>query len=245
MAKKSGLGQEFVHHGLQIGADIAAMDQAQSPRGVQDVTPITSSAMERILLLSDGRMAFTVLFNDAAGQAHGQLSALPTTDVIMLWMMGTAIDDVAAWLLSKQVDYDWNRGPAGELVGSCECLGQGRPLEWGNMLTAGFDTQASSGTVASKDDSASSADGLAAVLAIDDLDSGTPTVTIEDSANDSTWATLVAFAAVADGAEPTSERVTVSGTVDRYLRLNITGTFVNLDYAVAYRRGDANEDEAL
>ena len=112
------------------------------------------------------------------------------------------------------------------------------------MFTSGVDTQASSGTTASKNDGGSSASGLAAILEIVDIASGTPTVTIEDSPNDSTFATLKAFAAVADGAEPTAERVTVSGTVDQYLRLNITGTFTDLDYALAYRRGESTDDEA-
>ena len=50
--------------------------------------------------------------------------------------------------------------------------------------------------------------------------------------------------AVANGAEPASERKTVSGTVNRYLRLTTTGTFVNCIFAVAIRRGEAVDDEA-
>lgn len=245
MAKQGGLGQEFFAHGLQIGADVAGIDDASSPRTFQDVTPITLSAIERVQLKSTGRLAFTVFFNDAAGQAHGELSTLPTTDVILLWALGTAINDPAAWLVAKQVNYDLARGAGGELTIGVEGVGQARPLEWGVMLSAGIDTFANSGSKASKDDAASSAAGLAAVLALDDIDSGTPTFVIEDSPNDSSWSTLVSFAAVADGAEPTAERVTVSGTVNRYLRITTTGTFTNADYAVAYRRGLSTEDEAL
>ena len=31
----------------------------------------------------------------------------------------------------------------------------------------------------------------------------------------------------------------VNGTVDRYLRITVTGTFTNLSLAIAYRRGTA------
>ena len=110
------------------------------------------------------------------------------------------------------------------------------------MLTTFLDTQASAGASASKDDGASSANGLAAVLQVNDIDSGTPTVILEDSPNDSTWATLISFGAVSGS--PAAVRSTVAGTVDRYLRVNTTGTFVNLDYAMAYRRGEAVDDVA-
>lgn len=48
--------------------------------------------------------------------------------------------------------------------------------------------------------------------------------TIQDSADDITYASLVAFSNVTSA--PTAERVTVSGTVDRYLSIdgNVTGT---------------------
>ncbi len=246
MSKEGGLGQQFYMHGLDISGDVATIDEASSPRPMELANGINSSAQERILLRSDGRIAFTTFFNDAAGQAHGELSALPRTDAIVLWLTGGAVDDPAAGLVAKQVGYDPTHGQDGSLRLSVECLGaNGSPLEWGEMLTSGLDTFSSASASSSRDDGASTSKGARAYLAIDDIDSGTPTVVLQDSANDSSWATLISFTAVADGAEPVAERKTVTGTVDRYLRLNVTGTFSNLDCAVMVQRGTAEDDVDL
>ena len=72
-----------------------------------------------------------------------------------------------------------------------------------------------------------------------DINSGSPTFKIEDSANNSSWADLVSFTAVANGNEPTAQRVEVSGTVNRYLRVTSTGTFSNAKFIIMYRRGES------
>lgn len=245
MAKKSGLGGSFWIGGYDLSGDVSTISNAGSPRQTLEVTGLDKSAIERIMGLSDGNMEIAVWFNDAALQEHVALSTLPTADRLALYAQGGGIGDVAAGIQGKQINYDWTRGVDGSLAGVVQVQGSaGVPLEWMVMLTAGVDVAASSGSVASKDDSASSASGLAAILQVVDIDSGTPTVVLEDSANDSTWATLISFTAVANGAEPTAERKTVAGTVDRYLRVTTTGTFTNLDYALAYRRGATVDDEA-
>jgi len=50
---------------------------------------------------------------------------------------------------------------------------------------------------------------------------------------------------VAAAAAPTAERVTVSGAVERYLRITTTGTFSNLDFCVSTRRGTSQDDVAF
>lgn len=90
----------------------------------------------------------------------------------------------------------------------------------------------------------STRNGLAAIVEIVDIDSGTPTIIIEDSQDDSTFVTLISFTAVASGAEPAAERKTVAGVIDRHLRITTTGSFSDADFAVAYRRGIAEDDDA-
>lgn len=57
------------------------------------------------------------------------------------------------------------------------------------------------------------------------------TVTIQHSADNSSWSTLIAFTAVT--AAPNFQRVAVSGTVSRYLRAISTGTFSAASFATA------------
>lgn len=240
MAKSGGLDQRFYVQGNDLSGDIASLDTLSATVNLLEAPTIDKTSMQRLRGLSDGAIDFTSWFDDAAGQAHPVLSALPTTDVILLHAFGSAQGAQAASLVAKQINYAGSRGPDAAFPFTVNTqAAAGVPIEFMEMFTSFLDTIASSGQTASKDDSAGTSDGLAAVLQVNEIDSGTPTVILEDSPNDSTWATLISFAAVADGSEPTAERLTVTGNVDRFLRVNVTGTFTNLDFALAYRRGEA------
>lgn len=52
-----------------------------TPRGVQDVTGIDKSAMERLLLLVDFSATWNGVFNDASNQAHDVFKTVPSTSV--------------------------------------------------------------------------------------------------------------------------------------------------------------------
>ena len=84
--------------------------------------------------------------------------------------------------------------------------------------------------------------GASAVLEYISLGSGTPTIILEDSANDSSFATLITFTATP---APVGQRLTVTGNVDRYLKATLTGTFVDAKIALWFRRGLAADDVSL
>lgn len=249
MAKSAGLAQAFYIHGYDISGDVGALTNVGSPRNTLESTGIDKSAVERLMGHGDGVMEWNVWFNDAAGQAHTALSPLPTTDVIALWQFGATVGNVAAGLVAKQMNYDWTRGQDGSLQGTVQAMASnGSPLEWLEMLTGGKITHASASSTSSRDDSASSSNGIRGYLEVVDIDSGTPTVVIEESSDDGAgdaFTTILAFDAVADGAEPTAQRKTATGTVEQYLRVTSSGTFTNLDFVVAYVRGTAQDDESL
>lgn len=74
MAKESGLGMT-VTVDLSNGTGVAISNDCTSvgiatPRGVQDVTGVNVSAMERILLLADAQVSLSGVFNDAANFSH-------------------------------------------------------------------------------------------------------------------------------------------------------------------------------
>jgi hypothetical protein len=244
MAKKSPLTMGLYIDGHDISGDVGAINQIASPRSVQEVPNLAASSMARILTLSDGSLGFLSYFDDGTELGHNALSGLPTTNVVALLALGSAIGDACAMVQGKQINYDPSRSQDGSLTIDTQILTSGVSIEWGEMLTALQDTFGSASSASSKDDAASSASGLAGVLEIVDIDSGTPTVVLEDSPNDSSWSTLISFSAVASGNEPSAERKTVSGTVNRYLRLTTTGTFSNLDMTFGYRRGETTDDEA-
>ena len=109
------------------------------------------------------------------------------------------------------------------------------------MITAGAETIASAGSLARLDENGaagSTAFGGVGYLQFESLSSGNPALLIEDSPNDSAWTTLITFV---EGTPPLGERKTVTGNVDRYLRVTATGTFSNAKVAVGFRRGQTND----
>ena len=246
MAKKSGLGQQLFVHGYDLSGDVAAISNASSPRGVLDVTPINASAYERVLGLSDGNLAVTSWFNDATEQEHAAFSELPTTDRIVTWTFGATRGDVAACLVAKQINYDGTRGSDGGLSFSVDTqAASGVSLDWGNTLTTGKETHSAAAVSGSRDDGATTGYGLVGILQTVDVDSGTATVSIQQSSDNVTFATILSFVAVAAAAAPTAQRLTLSGAILRYLRVSTSGTFSNCDFCMVTRRGTAQDDVNL
>ena len=209
------------------------------------MTAINKSAVERFQGLADGQMAFDSWFDDAAGAEHVALKGLVTTDRILLWALGGVIGSTAAGLVAKQMNYDFNRGADGALALSVETLGaSGVALEWMEMLTAGKITHASATNGTSQDNTASTANGIAAILELVSLATGTVTVVVQESSDNGgadPFAAKATFTAVAAAGAPTAERITATGTVERYLRVATTGTFTTAEFAVAIRRGTAQD----
>ena len=247
MAKSAGLAQQIFVQGYDLSGDVSAINNASSPRGVLDVPGINASAMDRVMPRTDGAINYNSWFNDAALAEHVILSSLPTTDSLVLWALGGSRGDTAAMLVSKQLDYALSKGADGSLAATVDAQGNGEPLEWGVMLTAGKITHSSataSGSGTSYDQGAATSSGAVGMLHIMDINSGSPTIAIQDSANNSSFTSIIGFSTVADGAEPKAERVSMTGNVRRYISVVSTGTFSNCVFAVAIRVGTAQDDVA-
>lgn len=63
-----------------ISNDITTLSFS-TPRGVQDVTGLDKSAMERLLLLADFQFSATLVFNDAADFGFQVFKTVPSTSV--------------------------------------------------------------------------------------------------------------------------------------------------------------------
>ena len=245
MAKKSGLGQQIFVNGYDLSGDVAAIDNAGSPRELLDTTALNASAHERIVGLSDGNISVSTWFNDATEQEHAAFSGLPTTDRIVMWAFGGTLGDVAACLVAKQLNYDGSRGTDGSLSFTIDTQANGVPLEWGNTLTTGKETHTSAAVSTSRDDGATTGYGLVGILSVTDVDSGTATVSIQQSADNVTFADILSFVAVSAAAAPTAQRLPLSGAILRYLRVSTTGTFSNCDFCMVTRRGTLQDDVSL
>lgn len=233
MGKQSGLYSRFLIGGYDISGDVNALSSIASTVNLGDTTGIDKGAHERIKLLRDGSMAFASFWNDELSTPV--LASLPKTDTMMAFVPGPqALGGPSAWLQALQVSYNQTRGNDGSLTMATEGQGDGWGLEWCRMLTAGLreDTTPTSGL--DVDGGAASASGAAAYLQVTGFTGTSVTVTVQHSADNSTWSTLAAFTAVT--AAPAWQRVKAAGAVDRYLRVITAGTFTSATFAAAVIR---------
>ena len=121
MAKESGLGWTTLSVDDSAGAakdlrnDITNMSFA-TPRGVQDVTGIDKSAMERLLLLADFSITLNGVYNDAVDRAHPVFKTIPSTSVLR-----TVAIAVSGQTINNEVlltDYALTRNQDGSLTWS-------------------------------------------------------------------------------------------------------------------------------
>ena len=118
MAKESGLGMTISVDdsggtARAIGNDFTDVS-FETPRGVQDVTGINKSAMERILLLADFSVTLNGPFNDAANQSHDVFKTVSSTSVartVTVAHSGQTLPNEALF-----TNYSFTRPASGELT---------------------------------------------------------------------------------------------------------------------------------
>lgn len=253
MAKQSGMGDRLYLNGYNVSGDVGSVGRIGGGPALLDVTAIDKSAIERIGALQSGEISFVSYFNDgwassragAAGTLFHQLSGLPTTDVQLIYCRGTTLGNRGAGLVARQVGYDLNRGADGALTFSAQALSRGYPLEWGVQLTPGQrqDTSATAaGAGNSVDDLAgspvSTAFGWSAYLQVFSFTGTSCTVSIHDSADNSTFAAIsgAAFTAATGVTFERIQAASSTATVRRYLAVNTAGTFTECTFAVLFVR---------
>lgn len=248
MAKSSGLGQRLFVRGADLSTGIQDVSDTGAGFTALLSTDITKFGVAReIGGERDGRAGFNAFFNDAAGDVHSVLSTLPTTDVILSWVMNvTTLGAPVFSLVGKQVDYNPNRDQQGALLFGVSAVGNGYGGEWGRTLTLGkrTDTAATNGT--GVDFTTSTAFGLTAYLHVVGFTGTDATVKIQESSDNGAgdaWADVVGggFTAITGGA-PSAQRIQTARalTVERYLRVITTtsGGFSDLQFLVAVTKPD-------
>lgn len=242
MAKSSGLGQGIIVAGFSIPGDVSTVAVRGGP-SLLEVTGLDKSAHERIGGLLDGGMDLATFFNDATGRAHLTLRGLPTTDVIVIYYHASSIGAVAANIVGKELDYAPTRGADGPLMFSVPSPANGFSVEMGGagedgLLTAGLRTDSIGTNGTALDGGATSITGWSAYLAVTALTGTNIVVTLEDSADNVSFATFASSAFASVTAPNTSERIAgaAGATVRRYVRAVSSGTFTSATFIVAFCR---------
>jgi hypothetical protein len=236
MAKESGLGDNFYIGGYNISNDVGSLGSISAPMGVHEMPGIDVLAMERVGGLRSGHIEFTSYLNTSAGQAHEALKSLPLTNRIATYARGTTLGAPAYVLQGKQLNYDWTRAADGALTENVTLESDQYGGEWGIQLTAGVRTDTTATSPATGvDTTASLSFGIQAYLQVFSFTGTSVTITVQDSADNSSFANisgLSAFTVVS--AAPATERIASSNTttVRRYLRVITAGTFSSAAFSV-------------
>lgn len=191
---------------------------------------------------ADGNITLDGYLDDAAGSTHDALKTIANnTSKLVTVALGNnatpAVGDPTASMNCQQMEYTNNPDLTAQMAVNAVFKNRGTTygMEWGLLLAD--TTVTANGNQASVDNGASSADGGVGYLHILALSAGdTITVLIEDSPNNSDWSTLITF--TLDGTALDAERLTVAGTVDRYVRVSYTvaGASISFPIAVAFKR---------
>jgi hypothetical protein len=240
MAKKSGLAQKLFSGAFDISGDTSAISSWSTPVEVLNVTGIDKSAIERLQGRAAAAISFNVFFNDASGAAH-LAQRVPSAATNFTWGAGQTVGDVAGMMAGMTTSYDPTRAADGMLTFDIEALGNATAPVWGVMLTPGAKTDTGAANGATLDQGAQTSAGAEAILHVTSFTGSNFTATVQDSSNGSSWGTLKAFTQVTGVG---TERVTVSGTVERYVRVISAGTFNPVTFAVSFRRGEATDSVA-
>lgn len=119
MAKESGLGWTTLNVDDAAGTardlrnDCTNLDWSM-PRGVQDVTGIDKSAIERLLLLADFSGNFNGVFDDGTNLAHSVLKTVSSTSVART--VGIVISGQTLNNECLLTDYALTRAASGEFT---------------------------------------------------------------------------------------------------------------------------------
>jgi hypothetical protein len=120
MAKTSGITttvtvQDNGAVARDISNDITSFD-VSTPRGMQDVTGLDKSAVERLLLLTDGKISLKGVFNSASNKSHDVFKTVPTSSAVARQIVITYPGAVTLTLTVILTDYKVTRNQNGELT---------------------------------------------------------------------------------------------------------------------------------
>ena len=241
MAKVNGLNVRLYVEGYDLSGDANALNGLGYTSELLDVTTLDVSAKKRIIGIVDGEISVDAFFDNASSRQHAVWTSnsgkQPTADQEVLVPMGSAVGDPCVGLVSKEGSYTVTRSPGSAIAANATFSANGSGPDFGVMLTAHDDTHSSAGSGTVMDGGAATSNGGAAYLQIFSLASGSVTVSVQESTSSGgSYTNIVNFSTVAAAAAPTSERLAMTGTVARYLKVTTTGTFSNAKIAVGFTR---------
>lgn len=204
-----------------------------------DTTGFGKLAHCYISTLKDGTLSLGGFWDGAVDAVDEELAAAlgsTTARAVTVGLAGLALGDIAKLMSSLKTSYETSGEVAGVVEISAEAQSAGDGMESGVALHA-LTAETLTGNGTAVDGAASSANGGVGHLHVTAASGAVPTlaVKIQHSADNVTFADLITFTGATTR---TSQRIEVTGTVNRYVRAvrTIGGSSPSFTYAVAFAR---------
>lgn len=183
--------------------------------------------------LNEGRINAQGVFNAAADQSDEELVAADGSQIIVSASpQGFAAIGDRAHMVNGFLENYQPRSPINDAVRFSSGLVASAGAYLGVCLHHN-NQESETGNFASVDEGAQTTNGATAFLHVLEFDGTDATITIEDSTDDETFGSLVAFTQVTGVG---SEKKTVTGDVEQYARVALTGTFTTITFVVTLKR---------
>ena len=218
-------------HGKNVNVFINQFDfstyfndvSASSTVETAEVSAFGSSAKEYIVGLQDGTVSLGGMFDGTATGTDVVFSAVlgsATKQLVVVAPSGHSVGANAIVLQADDTSYEVS-GAVADVVQTSAEFQSTDGVEHGKILSSGA-AISSTGNGTSVDNTASSTNGGVGFLSVPtNTRNGNITVKVQASADNSSFADLVTFTVVTS-TQKTSQRVEVTGTVARYLRVSYT-----------------------
>ena len=213
------------------------LTQADAARRSQVVNATTFGNQDMVYIggIGEGSLTLAGLFDATASASHATLNATvgaATGMVVTVGYGGTTIGNITSMLQARNGSYNLN-GSTTDAVRLNATFVADNGIRGGVSLHA-LGAETTTGDYASVNNLASSAFGGAGHLHVTAFTGSNCTIKIQHSINDADWVDLITFTSVTG---VTQQRSTVTGTVNQYLRAQISaGTFSSATFLVAFAR---------
>lgn len=213
------------------------LTQADAARRTQVVNTTTFGNSDMVYLagIGEGSLTLAGLFDASASASHVTLNATvgaASGMVVTVGHGGTTIGNPVTMLQARNGSYNLN-GSTTDAVRLNATFDADGGVRGGVSLHA-LSAKTGAGDYASVDNTSSTAFGGAGHLHVTAFTGTNCTIKIQHSTDDAVWVDLISFTAVTGA---TQQRSTVAGTVNRYLRAQISGgTFSSVTFLVAFAR---------
>lgn len=232
MAFAHGKGASVLVDEFDLSAFLSSYDGAATA-DTAEVTCFGNASKAYVAGLKDATISLSGFFDGSTGAVDEVLqAALGGSALISLCPAGAGtIGNRCSLADCISTSYSVS-APVGDAVTvSAEAQVSGGMLP--GVVLASLVARTATGNTSAVDNGASTPGGAKAFLHVTAFSGTNVTVKVQESADNSTWADLIAFT---QATGVTSQSATGAGTVDRYLRVNITGTFTSVTFAVTVAR---------